>query len=189
MKILVLGLNYAPEKVGIAVYTTGMAEALVAAGHQVTVIAGQPYYPVWKLLDGHRMAWDKRTENGVTVIRCPHYIPRQPNGIRRILHHATFALSTLFPALGQSLFNRPDLVLAIAPSIIGAPVARLAALLGGAKSWLHVQDFEMDAAFATGLMKKGGIGARTAAWYENLMLRAFHRVSCGFQRSRPCIPN
>jgi colanic acid biosynthesis glycosyl transferase WcaI len=40
MKILVVGLNYAPEKVGIAVYTTGMAEALVARGHEVRVVAG-----------------------------------------------------------------------------------------------------------------------------------------------------
>lgn len=30
MKILVLGLNYAPEKVGIAVYTTGMAKLYAA---------------------------------------------------------------------------------------------------------------------------------------------------------------
>ncbi|MCW1840409.1 hypothetical protein [Prosthecomicrobium hirschii] len=32
LRILVLGLNYAPEPVGIAVYTTGLAEALAARG-------------------------------------------------------------------------------------------------------------------------------------------------------------
>jgi colanic acid biosynthesis glycosyl transferase WcaI len=177
MKILILGLNYAPEKVGIAVYTTGLANALAAAGHEVTIIAGQPYYPAWKLMDGHRLTWDSRTENGVTVIRCPHYIPANPTGIGRILHHISFALSTLFPALGHSLRGRPDLVFAVAPSIIGAPVARLAALVGGARSWLHVQDFEMDAAFATGLMNDAGIGARLAAWYERFVLKSFDRVS------------
>ena len=43
MRLLIVGLNYAPEKVGIAVYTTGMAETLAADGHEVRVIAGQPY--------------------------------------------------------------------------------------------------------------------------------------------------
>ncbi len=177
MKILILGLNYAPERVGIAVYTTGLAKALIAAGHEVKVIAGQPYYPGWKLADGHPQTWKRSEEAGVDIIRCPHYIPANPTGRKRILHHASFALSAGFPALGQAIRMRPDLIFTVAPSLIAAPVARVAAALSGAKSWLHVQDFEIDAAFATGLVKKAGLGARLAAWFERKVLRSFHRVS------------
>ncbi len=53
MKILLLGINYAPEKVGIAIYTARMAEALVEQGHEVEVVAARPYYPGWRLMDGH----------------------------------------------------------------------------------------------------------------------------------------
>ena len=42
MKLLILGLNYAPEPVGIGPFTAGLAEGMAARGHAVTVVAGQP---------------------------------------------------------------------------------------------------------------------------------------------------
>lgn len=56
MRILLLGLNYAPEKIGIAVYSTGMAEHLAQAGYEVRIVAAKPYCPAWKIMDGHS-AW------------------------------------------------------------------------------------------------------------------------------------
>jgi colanic acid biosynthesis glycosyl transferase WcaI len=178
MRILIVGLNYAPEKVGIAVYTTGMAEALVACGHEVRVIAGQPYYPAWKIMDGHNaFSWSNRTENGVRVTRVPHYIPAHPTGLKRLIHHATFAMSALVPSLWSAISFRPELVLTVAPSLIGAPVARLAAWVAGAQSWLHIQDFEVEAAFATGLMDGEGRGAKLARGFEAAVMKSFDRVS------------
>lgn len=178
MKVLVVGLNYAPEKVGIAVYTAGMAEALVARGHEVRVIAGNPYYPAWRITDGYNAwAYSNATEHGVSVTRVPHYIPAEPTGLRRLLHHASFAASALVPSLWTALTYRPDVVLTVAPSLIAAPVARVAAWMAGAQSWLHVQDFEVEAAFATGLLKGEGRGARAANWFERTVLKSFHRVS------------
>lgn len=178
MRLLIVGLNYAPEKVGIAVYSAGMAEALAAAGHEVRVIAGQPYYPAWKIMDGHN-AWALATthENGVRVMRVPHYIPGKPSGLKRLMHHASFAASALLPALWSGLAWRPDVVLTVAPSLIAAPAARAAAFLAGARSWLHIQDFELEAAFATGLLQGGGFGARLGRWFERTVLTSFERVS------------
>lgn len=177
MRLLIVGLNYAPEKVGIAVYTTGMAEALAADGHQVRVVVGQPYYPAWRIAEGYSpWAITVNEESGVAVTRVPHYIPANPTGGRRLLHHASFAASALLPAIWQGLTWRPDVVLAVAPSLIGAPVARLAAALAGARSWLHVQDFEVEAAFATGLMG-GGRLAILARGFEAAVLRSFQHVS------------
>ena len=177
MKVLVLGINYAPERVGVAVYTTGMAEALAANGHEVQVIAGRPYYPGWRIMPGHS-SWnfERRQENGVDVTRVPHYIPRKPTGLRRILHHFSFGITSLFPALWRALSWRPELVVTIAPALVAAPVGRLAGRLSGAHNWLHMQDFEVEAALATGLIPRGH-AARLATWFELRMLRSFDTVS------------
>ncbi|MGV8833388.1 MAG: WcaI family glycosyltransferase [Devosia sp.] len=177
MKILILGLNYAPEPVGIAVYTTGLAVALTKAGHEVSVVAGQPYYPAWKLMAGHRQLWQRSQQDGVDLVRCPHYIPANPTGPRRILHHLSFALAAFVPTLSRAVFQRPDVVFTIAPSLLATPVARLAAWAGGSSAWLHIQDFEIEASFATGLISDGGLPARLARRFENALLKAFDNVS------------
>lgn len=177
LKLLIVGLNYAPEMVGIGVYTSGMAEALAEMGHDVRVIAGQPYYPQWRVFAGFSAwRWTTTVENGVRITRCPHYIPGRPTGARRLFHHLSFAASSLVPALAAAVRQRPDVVMTIAPSIIAAPVARTAAFLCGARSWLHVQDFEVEAAAATGLVREGLL-LRLARGFERRLLGAFDRVS------------
>jgi len=57
------------------------------------------------------------------------------------------------------------------------PVAWLAARLAGAKLWVHVQDFEVEAAFATGLIDASGAIARLARATENRLLRLADRIS------------
>ena len=177
-RILILGLNYAPEIVGVGVYTAGLAEALAAEGHAVRVIAGQPYYPGWRVQAAYRWrGFTQRVENGVRVLRVPHYIPVQQSGGRRVAQHTSFALAALLPALLAGIAFRPDLVLTVAPSTIAAPVARFAALLAGAQSWLHVQDLEVETAFATKLLPSRGWVGRLALWFEVAVLRSFSRVS------------
>jgi colanic acid biosynthesis glycosyl transferase WcaI len=178
LKVLILGLNYAPEMVGIAVYTTGLAEALAQRGHHVSVVAGKPYYPDWKVPHQFEGGWSKRSvEKGVDLTRVSHYVPGNPTGVRRIAHHATFALSSLPVMLSRSVGFRPDVVLTIAPSLIAAPVARAAAALCGARSWLHVQDFEVEAAMATGMIGSAGFGTKVAGRFERAVLSSFDVVS------------
>ncbi|MBS3848542.1 WcaI family glycosyltransferase [Devosia sp. BSSL-BM10] len=178
MRILIVGLNYSPEKVGIAVYTTGLAEYLVAEGNEVKVVAGNPYYPSWQPIDGFKAGrYSHQVKNGVKVTWVPHYIPRNPTGGKRLLHHISFALSSLLPAIKEALSWKPHIVITIAPSLIAAPVARLAALICGAKSWLHLQDFEVEAAFATNLLTGGGVVKGVALYFERIILCMFHSVS------------
>ncbi|KKB11059.1 hypothetical protein VE25_14860 [Devosia geojensis] len=178
MKLLVLGLNYAPEKVGTGVYTAGMAEAIARVGHEVRVIAGKPYYPAWRLVEGHRaFTFDGDREAGVEITRVPHYIPASPTGPRRLAHHASFAVFSAFPLIWQALTWRPDVVMAIAPSLAAAPAARIAAGLCGARSWLHVQDFEVETAFATGLIKADGYLGVFARAFEKRVLTGFGTLS------------
>ncbi|MEQ1900560.1 MAG: WcaI family glycosyltransferase [Devosia sp.] len=177
-RLLLLGINYAPEQVGIAVYSTGMAEWLAARGHSVEVIAGQPYYPGWTISPAYRGFLPKRTvESGVGVTRCPLYVPARPTGARRVLHHFSFALSALCPTLWRGLRQRPQTVFVAAPSLISAPVGWFVARLLGAKAWLHIQDFEVEAAFSTGLLKSTGLAATLARGFERWVMRRFDIVS------------
>src|SRR5690242_2059984 len=143
MNIAILGLNYDPEPVGVGPYTAVMARTLAANGNTVFVVCAQPYYPQWRPHRGYRPATYRLThESGVSVLRCPIYIPRDPTGTRRLLHYSSFLAAAAVPLLGYSLVTRPHVIIAIAPSIAAAPLASIAAKLCGGTSWLHVQDLE-----------------------------------------------
>ncbi|MFD1949613.1 WcaI family glycosyltransferase [Sphingomonas arantia] len=173
LRVLILGLNYAPEPIGIGPYTTGMAEALVAAGHSVTVVCGKPYYPAWQVDPAYAGGGARRSvENGVTVVRLPIYVPAVPSGGRRLVHHASFAASAQVRMLLEARRLRPDVVIGIAPSLISLVAARTIARLFGAKLWIHVQDFEVEAAFATGLLNGDGRSGKMARWFETWSLDA-----------------
>ena len=48
MRILVWGINYAPEVTGIGPCNTVLCEHLRAAGHEVEMVTSFPYYPGWR---------------------------------------------------------------------------------------------------------------------------------------------
>ena len=178
MRILFLGLNYRPEAIGIAIYSAGLCEYLAEQGHDVTAVVAKPYYPDWRVFDGWRgFGFRSGREEGIRVIRCPLYVPARPSGVKRLVHHLSFAVSALFPLIWNALRRRPDLVVTVAPSLIAAPIAWLAAKLTGARSWLHVQDFEVEAAFATGLLDGSRPSARLARAFEHRVLGLFDTVS------------
>lgn len=179
MRILILGINYAPEMISIAVYTTGLAEHLAKEGHTVEVITALPYFPAWRVFDGWRgLMWRRDPPKpGLRVTHCPLYVPTKPTGPRRVLHHVSFAVSALPVTLWSALRRPPDIVFVLAPSMISAPVGCLAAWVSRAKSWLHIQDFEVEAAFATGLLQEKSRSGRMALAFEAWVLRRFDRVS------------
>ncbi|ARU00902.1 WcaI family glycosyltransferase [Yoonia vestfoldensis] len=183
LNILIIGINFAPEIISTGVYTTGMAQFLARRGHNVSVVSAHPYYPEWCFRKGWprlryvRSALDQ-AHPSLSVIHCPLYVPGRPTGLRRILHHASFALTSLAPALASALSRaRPDVVIVVAPSLLSALTGLIAARVSGAKTWLHIQDFEVEAALATGLLKPGGRLGRLALAFEQFVLKRFNRVS------------
>ncbi|RME56373.1 colanic acid biosynthesis glycosyltransferase WcaI, partial [Candidatus Parcubacteria bacterium] len=154
MKVLIYAINYAPELTGIGKYTGEMAEWLAERGHQVRAVTAPPYYPAWKIGEGYSgRRYTREALGGVEVWRCPLYVPSKPTGAKRIVHLASFALSSL-PVMLRQIFWKPDMVFVVEPPLFCAPVAWIVARLSGGKCWLHVQDFEVDAAFALGLLPK-----------------------------------
>ncbi len=176
MKILIYSANFAPEPTGIGKYSGEMAAWLAAQGHDVRVVAAPPYYPAWKLEAGY--AWPpyrREKRQGVDVWRTPLWVPRAPGGLKRVLHLATFALSSLPVMLWQVLW-RPDVVMTVAPFFLCAPAGWLTTRLSGAIAWLHMQDFEVDVAFQMGLLK-GSVLQSLVLGVERWMLSRFDVVS------------
>lgn len=173
--ICLISLNYAPEPIGIGPYSQGWAEALAASGHKVQVICGVPYYPQWQRFDGFDAGFRESRENGVDVLRVPHYIPASPGGTKRMAHYASFAVNAARGIQRRSVKFRPNAVIAIAPALMAAPVALRFARKCNALSWLHVQDFEVEAALATGLLPGWAAGMGTR--FEQSMLARFDQVS------------
>ena len=181
MKILLYGINFSPELTGIGKYTGEMAAWLSTRGHEVRVVTAPPYYPAWQVGDGYNGGL-YRTEHlhGCRVYRCPIWVPAHPGGLKRLVHLASFAFSSL-PVLFRAALWRPDLVWAVEPALFCAPAACCTARLCGAKAWLHVQDFEADAAFELGLLRGRRIRSVVSS-VESWLMRRFDVVSTISQR-------
>lgn len=176
MRILIHGMNHAPEFTGVGRYTGEIAAHLAARGHEVCVVTAPPHYPGWRVEDGHSAGrWSRETLDGATVYRCPLYLAREMRGVKRAFAALSFALSSAPVVIWQALRRRPDVVLALEPTLLGAPFAMMAGRMTGARLVLQVQDLETDAAFAMGHLE-GQVLADMAAGFERIVRRGFDRV-------------
>lgn len=178
MKILVYGINYSPELTGIGKYTGEMVEWMASQGHEVRVITAPPYYPEWQV-GKHYSSWRYRREEGAaTVWRCPLYVPKQPSTLKRLIHLGSFALSSFFPLMAQRRW-KPDRIIGVVPTLFCIPGMRLLGKLSGARTLLHIQDYEVDAMLGLGMAGKGKGGkvARLASAFERSGLHNVDYVS------------
>ncbi|BAZ92990.1 glycosyltransferase [Thiohalobacter thiocyanaticus] len=176
-RLLLVSINYLPEMTGIGKYSGEMAEWLASRGVEVEVVTAPPYYPAWKVSPEYgSYLYRRETINGVGITRCPLWVPARPSGLKRILHLASFALSAFPVIVWKAVRMRPDIVFVVEPPLFCAPSALLAAGLGGAQSWLHVQDFEVDAAFDLGVLKARWL-RKLVLKTESWLMRRFARVT------------
>ncbi len=147
-RVLITGINYAPEVTGIAPYTTRVAEHLAGRGYRVTALTGMPHYPAWRVDDGcaRRLALHEQ-RNGVAVERRWHYVPARQSAHRRALYEATF-MATGLSALRT---DPPDVVLGIVPSLSGGVLARTLATRFRVPYGLVFQDLMGQAARQSGI--------------------------------------
>ncbi len=187
MRILLHGINYSPELTGIGKYSGEMADWLAARGHRVRVVTAPPYYPAWRVRSDYR-SWTYKTEPGdVRVYRCPIYVPRRPSGLTRVLHLGSFMLSSLPIMLSQAHW-RPDVVLTVEPALMCAAAGWLTAQMADATTWLHIQDFEVDAAFDLGLLPGEGRMHGLAEALERQTMQGFDRISTVSEKMMQRLP-
>ncbi len=153
MRIIVWGINYAPELTGIGPFNTGLCDDLANRGHQVEMVTTFPYYPFWRKIPGDRGRLFRTDQiEAVYVHRCWHYVPARVTTLRRIWHELSFGLTSFVRIL---FLARPDVYVVVSPPLILGPLASLMARLKRRPYVFHVQDLQPDAAVGLGMVKPG----------------------------------
>jgi glycosyltransferase involved in cell wall biosynthesis len=147
LRLVVVGINYAPETTGIAPYTTDMCEYFAAIGVDVTAVVGLPHYPHWSVPADYRGQLPPQMINGVRVLRAPHYVPHRQTAVRRGLYEATFGRNST--RLSRHL--EADAVIAVTPSLSGLRTGHRVARSTGAPFGVIVQDMLGKAARQSGI--------------------------------------
>jgi glycosyltransferase involved in cell wall biosynthesis len=175
VRVLLIGINYAPEESGNAPYNTGFAEHLAMRGHEVHFLAGVPHYPSWTRGEAR-----SGEQNGVHVHRRWHFVPRSQSAPKRALYEGTFLLT------GASLLGlpRPDAVLAIVPALSDGVLARIASRRWGVPYGIVFQDLMGLAASESGV-SGGQRVERAVRGTEGWLARDAHSVAVIAEGFRP----
>jgi len=159
-RILLLGGNFSPEPTGIGKYNGDMVDWLGKHGFDCAVVTTYPYYPHWKVQPPYekRSWWYSRQKilhngNSTVVYRCPHYIPKNPSGLKRVVSDISFMFSSFFVVLGFLFSRKYDYVLTVVPPFqLGMP-GLLYKWIRGARLIYHIQDLQIDAAKDLGMIR------------------------------------
>ena len=153
LRILIIGLHYAPESTGNAPYTTALAEGLTRLGHAVRVLTAHPHYPEWRIRDGYGGHTTREHRHGVPVTRLRHYVPAAPSTLQRLLSELSFGVRAVFARWG-----RPDVVLLVSPALFSTTLALAKARWLRLPVGIWVQDL-----YSLGLAETQTGGGRTTA--------------------------
>lgn len=176
MRILVLGINYAPERSGVAPFTTGLCEHLVSQGHNVTVVTTFPYYPEWRVWDDYRGSfYKKESVNGVSVHRVWQFVPSRPsNFVQRMLYYVSFSTNAFLVAL---FTGKCDLIYCSCPPIELAFASHVLSKIRVVPFLIKLTDLASDAALTTGILKDGLL-VRLARSFERFAYEKARAIVC-----------
>jgi colanic acid biosynthesis glycosyl transferase WcaI len=174
MRVIVWGINYAPEITGIAPHSVALCEFLKSRGDDVEMLSTFPYYPAWrKRPEDRRQLYRTDMVNHVPVHRCWHYVPARASTVKRILHEGTFIVTSTLRGL---FLSRPDAFVVVSPPLPLGPAAWLLAGIKRAPFIFHVQDLQPDAAVGLGMLRQGWF-TRMLYWLERFAYQHATRVS------------
>ncbi len=174
MRIIVWGINYAPEFTGIAPHSVALCEFLHGRGHDAQMVSTFSYYPTWqKRPEDRAQLYRTDVVNGVPVHRCWHFVPPQVSALKRILHEATFVLTS---SLRMLALPRADVMVVVSPPLLLGSAAWLVGKIKRAPFVYHVQDMQPDAAVGLGMLRAGWF-IRALYALESFAYRSAARLS------------
>jgi colanic acid biosynthesis glycosyl transferase WcaI len=153
MNITILSLIFPPET-GSARRVGELAEHYAHQGHNVTAVTGFPTYPKGTLYPGHskKLLLRERLRERLVLTRVWLYTtPRRESTIRRLLHYATFTITSFF---GACVSNKPDVIYVVSHPFFLGLTAMLIRLFRGGKVVLDVQDSWPEAPIALGVIRQ-----------------------------------
>lgn len=148
--ITIIGLNFFPEDTAIGLYSTQMAQHIKNLGYEVNIITGFPYYPQWKIYKEYsqKQKFLKEEFEGLNIYRYKQYVSRAPSFFKRMLHMLDFTLGSF---INIFKIKKTDLIICVVPFTTSILLGKALSILTKAPIWVHVQDFEFDAAMQTGI--------------------------------------
>ncbi len=152
--ITLISLNFYPEQTAIGLYSTQWAQFLETQGASVTVITAFPYYPQWKINESYKKekSYYEEQLGTIRILRYKQYTPAQPSFLKRVAHIIDFTLGS---RRNFKKIEKCDIVLSVIPFTSSAWLGNTLSRKRNAKHWIHIQDFEFDAAFQSGLTTSG----------------------------------
>ncbi|HJT91581.1 MAG TPA: glycosyltransferase family 4 protein [Mycobacterium sp.] len=180
ISVTFIGINYAPEPLGIAPYATGLCRGLANRGYRVNVVTGIPHYPEWTIPPDYRWKWaSNETIDGLPVKRVRHSVPQKVSNSRRLLMEATFGIRGAL-----SNWSRPDVVICTTPALFSTAALCLrnrATLPPRPAIGVWVQDL-----YSVGLSEtqKVGPAAKIAARLESWVMREAESIVVAHNRFR-----
>ena len=86
-------------------------------------------------------------KNGkLTLYRCPFYVPKNPGGLKRVMHEASFFLSAFFMIVRMLFKPGHDYIFCVAPPFHLGFLGLFYRFFKGGKLIYHIQDLQIEAA-------------------------------------------
>ncbi|CAN5469515.1 colanic acid biosynthesis fucosyltransferase WcaI [soil metagenome] len=178
-RVLVIGINFTPEPTGIGKYTAEMVDWFSNNGFECTVVTSFPYYPHWVVqppYTGRSYKKELLRDGNVEIYRCPLFVPQIPSGGRRMIHEATFFVSSFLAVLRQLFRPKHDYIFCVAPPFHMGLLGLFYRMFRRGKLVYHVQDLQVDAAKELGMLKSGPL-LRFLFKLEKFIMRRADKVS------------
>jgi colanic acid biosynthesis glycosyl transferase WcaI len=168
MHLLIFSVRFAPEVTGTAPVITGLAQALAARQHQVTVLAGTPHCRLPRIPPGYLLRPFRREfHKGVKVVRCWAF-PRSDGIFAKLLNYLTFSVSSFLASL---FLGRPGAVLVVTPPFWLGLEALFLKALWRCPVIYNAQDLYPEAYLASGEVREGWL----TRFMTYLMTRIYKR--------------
>jgi colanic acid biosynthesis glycosyl transferase WcaI len=178
-RFLIFGINYHPELTGIGKYTSEMVNWLVSQDYNCTVVTSYPYYPYWKLQKPYKNLFFKKevfNDGKLSIYRCPIYIPQRPSGLKRIIHDASFFLTSALVFISLIFKKKYDYVITISPPFHIGLISLCYRFTKGGRMIYHIQDLQIDAAKELNMVKSDTL-FKIMFYVENFIIKKADVVS------------
>ena len=168
MKALFLNQAYFPDVVSTAQHAADLAEAMAARGDEVQVIASRRGYAE----PGRRFA-RRSIDRGVHVRRVWEPALEKKGLWRRVVRSIAFFLGA-----GARSFSgpRPDVIVVMTSPPLLPVLGRVVAFVRRSPLVVWLMDLNPDEAIAAGVLRAGGMAARTLTRLTGFSLRGAARV-------------
>ena len=161
MHLLLLGLNYYPDKLGNAPLMTGLCEGLVQRGHKVTVVCAFPHHETGRIEAEYRgKLFARDHHNGVDILRVWLYAP-EGGTLAKMANYSSFTATALAAA---ATVKNIDAVFTPSPPLTLGLVDQAISRFRKVPFIYNLQDLFPEAAIRLGVMT------------NPLMIRAFQRL-------------